>query len=66
MTAQEKDIPYIKMPSGAGHDAMHMADIAQAGMIFIPSINGISHNIAEKLKDGRYCPRNRIITSCNY
>ncbi|NMA01224.1 MAG: M20 family metallo-hydrolase [Clostridia bacterium] len=50
VTAQEKDIPYIKMPSGAGHDAMHMADIAQAGMIFIPSINGISHNIAENSK----------------
>lgn len=49
-TAQEKGIPYIKMPSGAGHDAMHMADIAQAGMIFIPSINGISHNIEENTK----------------
>ncbi len=50
LTAQEKGIPYIKMPSGAGHDAMHMADLTQAGMIFIPSINGISHNIAENSK----------------
>lgn len=50
VTALEKGIPHIKMPSGAGHDAMHMADIAQAGMIFIPSINGVSHNIAENTK----------------
>jgi N-carbamoyl-L-amino-acid hydrolase len=31
------------MPSGAGHDAQEMARIGPAGMIFIPSINGISH-----------------------
>jgi N-carbamoyl-L-amino-acid hydrolase len=31
------------MPSGAGHDAQEIARIGPAGMIFIPSINGISH-----------------------
>lgn len=31
------------MPSGAGHDAQQMARIGPAGMIFIPSIGGISH-----------------------
>jgi N-carbamoyl-L-amino-acid hydrolase len=31
------------MPSGAGHDAQEMARIGPAGMIFIPSIKGISH-----------------------
>ena len=31
------------MPSGAGHDAQSMAALAPAGMIFIPSIGGISH-----------------------
>jgi N-carbamoyl-L-amino-acid hydrolase len=36
------------MPSGAGHDAMHFAAIAPTGLIFIPSIGGISHNIEEK------------------
>ncbi len=33
--------------SMAGHDAKHMADITDAGMIFIPSRKGISHNPAE-------------------
>jgi len=46
--AENKKITYMKMTSGAGHDAMNMAQITDTGMIFIPSINGISHNIAEK------------------
>lgn len=31
------------MPSGAGHDTQFMCDFTQAGMIFVPSINGVSH-----------------------
>jgi beta-ureidopropionase / N-carbamoyl-L-amino-acid hydrolase len=31
------------MPSGAGHDAQEIAKIGPVGMIFIPSIGGISH-----------------------
>lgn len=38
------DVPYLRMPSGAGHDAMNMARIAAAGMIFIPCRRGVSHN----------------------
>lgn len=41
---------YIKMPSGAGHDAMHWAEIAPTGMLFIPCKGGISHNPAESAK----------------
>jgi hydantoinase/carbamoylase family amidase len=36
-------IPYQEMISGAGHDAMHIAQIARAGMIFVPSRGGRSH-----------------------
>jgi N-carbamoyl-L-amino-acid hydrolase len=35
------------MQSGAGHDSQHMASIAPAAMIFIPSIGGISHSPKE-------------------
>ncbi|WP_373099544.1 MULTISPECIES: Zn-dependent hydrolase [Pasteurellaceae] len=38
---------YEIMPSGAGHDAMHMAKLCPTGMIFVPSKNGISHNPQE-------------------
>ncbi len=35
------------MPSGAGHDAQMLARICPSGMIFVPSVKGISHNPAE-------------------
>ena len=35
------------MPSGAGHDAQDMASIAPTGMIFVPSVGGISHSPKE-------------------
>ena len=38
---------YEIMPSGAGHDAMHMATLCPTGMIFVPSHLGISHNPLE-------------------
>ena len=40
---------YSHMPvvSGAGHDAVYMARLAPAGMIFIPCKDGISHNEIE-------------------
>ncbi len=44
---QRKGIDYEIMPSGAGHDAMQMAKIAPAAMIFVPSSRGISHNPLE-------------------
>ena len=35
------------MPSGAGHDSQDMAHIAPTGMIFVPSVAGISHSPEE-------------------
>ncbi len=37
----------LVMPSGAGHDAMHLADKVASGMLFIPSEGGRSHDTAE-------------------
>ena len=36
-----------RMPSGAGHDAQEIARVAPIGMIFVPSIGGISHSPRE-------------------
>ena len=44
---EAKKVPYEIMPSGAGHDAMQMAKITPAGMLFIPSRRGISHSPLE-------------------
>jgi N-carbamoyl-L-amino-acid hydrolase len=35
------------MPSGAGHDAQMFAPNCPTGMIFVPSKDGISHNVRE-------------------
>jgi N-carbamoyl-L-amino-acid hydrolase len=35
------------MPSGAGHDAQMLARVCPTGMIFVPSVDGLSHNVAE-------------------
>ncbi len=37
----------MDMPSGAGHDAMHIAQLCPTGMIFVPCERGISHNEIE-------------------
>ncbi|HRI08350.1 MAG TPA: M20 family metallo-hydrolase [Nannocystaceae bacterium] len=37
-----------RMPSGAGHDAQMFAPNCRAGMIFVPSVEGISHNVRER------------------
>ena len=37
----------LRMPSGAGHDAQILATIMPAGMLFVPSIGGISHHWSE-------------------
>ena len=46
-TAKELGLSSKVMPSGAGHDAQEMAVIGPVGMIFIPSIGGISHSPKE-------------------
>jgi N-carbamoyl-L-amino-acid hydrolase len=38
------------MPSGAGHDAQDLAKIGPMGMIFVPSVGGISHSPKEYTK----------------
>lgn len=43
-TAVEKyGYSYLNMQSGAAHDAKYLNKVAPTGMIFIPSINGVSH-----------------------
>jgi N-carbamoyl-L-amino-acid hydrolase len=46
-TARHLGYPVRRMPSGAGHDAQMLARVCPAGMVFVPSVGGISHNPAE-------------------
>lgn len=45
--ARSLDLSTKLMPSGAGHDAQDMARIAPTGMIFVPSVGGVSHSPQE-------------------
>jgi N-carbamoyl-L-amino-acid hydrolase len=42
-SAQSLGLSSRRMPSGAGHDAQSIALFAPVGMIFVPSVDGISH-----------------------
>jgi N-carbamoyl-L-amino-acid hydrolase len=47
LSATELGFSNRDMLSGAGHDAMNVARVAPAGMVFVPCKDGISHNEAE-------------------
>jgi N-carbamoyl-L-amino-acid hydrolase len=51
--AAEAHVPgrHVDMPSGAGHDAMVFSQHMPSGMLFVPSIGGISHHWTENTSD---------------
>lgn len=51
--AAEQHAPgqHLRMPSGAGHDAQILARRMRSAMMFVPSINGVSHHWSEDTKE---------------
>jgi N-carbamoyl-L-amino-acid hydrolase len=45
--AKSQGLTSSRLPSGAGHDAQMMAQLSPMGMIFVPSVGGISHSPKE-------------------
>ena len=45
--AEHLELSYRRLPSGAVHDAQVMATVGPMGMIFVPSVGGISHSPKE-------------------
>lgn len=45
--AERTGVETMNLHSGAAHDTMHVASVTDAGMLFAPSRNGISHNPRE-------------------
>lgn len=45
--AKARGVPAMRLPSGAGHDAMILARAMPAALLFVPSIDGRSHDPAE-------------------
>lgn len=53
---------FTRMPSGAGHDAQVMARHLPSGMLFVPSIGGISHHWTEDTSDEDIVMGARVFT----
>lgn len=45
--AKARNLTTRRLPSGAAHDAQMMAEVCPTGMIFVPTRDGISHNVRE-------------------
>jgi N-carbamoyl-L-amino-acid hydrolase len=45
--AERFGYPHRDMVSGAGHDACYLSQVAPTSMVFVPCIDGISHNEIE-------------------
>ncbi len=52
--ARSLGLTAMEMPSGAGHDAQVLARVTTTGMVFVPSVQGISHD-AEELTELADC-----------
>lgn len=46
-----ENLPYLKLPSGAFHDSLLLTRQFAAGMIFVPSVGGISHSPREYTRE---------------
>lgn len=45
--AHSQGLATLRMPSGAGHDAQMFARVCPTAMVFVPSRDGLSHNVRE-------------------
>lgn len=53
-----------RMPSGAGHDAQMFAPNCPTAMIFVPSKDGISHNVAEYTSSSELAAGANVLLRC--
>ena len=62
--AKKLGVETLTLPSGAGHDAMNLTKLANSiGMLFIPCVDGISHNIAEAINFKDAVAATKILTN---
>jgi N-carbamoyl-L-amino-acid hydrolase len=59
--ARSRGLSSLRLPSGAGHDAQMLARVCPAGMVFVPSRKGISHNPAEHTDPGQLAAGARVL-----
>ena len=52
------------LPSGAGHDAQCLAHLADVGMLFVPSVGGVSHSPEELTRADDVVAGARALAAC--
>ncbi len=58
----QRGLEVLKLPSGAGHDAVALSAICPVAMLFVRCKNGISHNPAESVKTADIAPAIGVLT----
>ena len=62
--AAKLGVKTLTLPSGAGHDAMNLTKlVSSVGMLFIPCVDGVSHNIAEAINFKEAVKATKILTN---
>ena len=62
--AAKLGVKTLTLPSGAGHDAMNLTKLANSvGMLFIPCVDGISHNTKEAINFKDAVSATKILTN---
>ena len=62
--AKKLGVKTLTLPSGAGHDAMNLTKLANSvGMLFIPCVDGISHNTKEAINFKDAVRATKILTN---
>ena len=62
--AKKLGIKTLTLPSGAGHDAMNLTKLASSvGMLFIPCVDGVSHNVKEAINFKDAVVATKILTN---
>lgn len=62
--AAKLGVKTLTLPSGAGHDAMNLIKLANSvGMLFIPCVDGISHNTKEAINFKDAVSATKILTN---
>ena len=62
--ARKLGVKTLTLPSGAGHDAMNLTKLASSvGMLFIPCVDGISHNVKEAINFKDAVAATKILTN---
>ena len=62
--AAKLGVKTLTLPSGAGHDAMNLTKLANSvGMLFIPCVDGISHNTKEAINFKDAVAATKILTN---